>query len=402
MMYASETYALNKESLTVPIVTEELSPDALASNPNATSEAMWAFILEDLDKAEELLAGTSSSDVYSPNLSLAYGLKARAYLITEQWDKAEEYAKKAQEGHSLMGEDEWTSHTTGFNTPTDSWIFAVKFNADDPNIIENDGDSSWGSQMCIEIDPEESQCGYAANYGQPHLIDRHLYETIPATDFRKNVFVDFAIDDLPDNEAKLEALAPYVDSPDYAKWLLYYTGGKSNNWGKVGGLELKFRTAGGAAGRKNQKQGFCVSVPLMRAEEMKLIEIEAAGRQEESRGIALLTEFATSRDASWTYGNHNEPYGNLATSAFVNEVWWQRRVELWGEGFATNDIKRLNKSVIRSYPNTNHTEGYRWNTDGPAPWMSLTICQTETNYNSACVSNPVPSAPTQDSQEFVF
>ena len=33
-----------------------------------------------------------------------------------------------------------------------------------------------------------------------------------------------------------------------------------------------------------------------------------------------------------------------------NELWWQRRVELWGEGFATFDIKRLQKGIIRSPP----------------------------------------------------
>jgi hypothetical protein len=29
--------------------------------------------------------------------------------------------------------------------------------------------------MCIEINPETSGCGYAANYGDPFLIDKHLY-----------------------------------------------------------------------------------------------------------------------------------------------------------------------------------------------------------------------------------
>ena len=39
---------------------------------------------------------------------------------------------------------------------------------------------------------------------------------------------------------------------------------------------------------------------MMRVEEMYLIEAEAAGMQDESRGIALLTTFAKSRDTSYT------------------------------------------------------------------------------------------------------
>ena len=86
----------------------------------------------------------------------------------------------------------------------------------------------------------------------------------------------------------------------------------------------------------------------------------------------------------------------------INEIWWQRRVELWGEGFAMGDIKRLNKNVIRSYTNTNHKDGYQWNTEGPAPWMTLVIVQTETNYNTACINNPSPTAPSGNSDPYVF
>ena len=88
------------------------------------------------------------------------------------------------------------------------------------------------------------------------------------------------------------------------------------------------------------------------------------------------------------------------TSAFQNEVWWQRRVELWGEGFATFDIKRLNKGIIRSYANTNHIETFRWNVQTPPDWMNLCIVETETNYNPACTNNPTPIAPTSDSSEY--
>ncbi len=393
-MFANKTYGLDPQAETVPIITENTKASEATTNARATNEKMFQFILEDLDKAEVELANYQRTDVYTPNLNVVYGLKARAYLTMENWAKAEEYAKKAMDGFTIMTEAEWTSRETGFNTPNSSWIFGLTYKSDDPNILQNDADSSWGSQMIIEI-TSVSGCGYAANYGDPNLIDRHLYETIPATDFRKKVFVDFAIDALGTQADKLTALQAYSDYP-----AAVYNAGMSSSYAHVGGLEVKFRPAGGAAGHDDQYIGFTVAVPLMRVEEMKLIEAEAAGMQELARGQQLLEAFAKTRDASYTYGTHNEAYGNNSTSAFQNEIWWQRRVELWGEGFATFDIKRLNKGIIRSYTNSNHMETMRFNTQSAPDWMNLCIVQTETNYNTACTNNPVAARPDGDSPEF--
>lgn len=398
-MFATKTYAKDPSGITVPLVLENTTLSDLASNPRATNEVMWAQILSDLDKAETYLTGYDRSDVYTPDVSVVYGLKARAYLTMEDWSKAEEYAKKAQNGYTAMTENEFTSRTSGFNTPNSSWIFGLTFKADDANILQNDGDSSWGSQMIIEV--SASQCGYASNYGTPKRIDYHLYQTIPESDFRKKNFIDFAIDEMNEGDA-LIALSEYSDAPEGILTTAQGTGS-----GLVGGLEVKFRPKDGI--HDNQYQAFTVAVPLMRVEEMMLIEAEAAGMQSEARGMDLLTSFAKSRDPQYVYGTHtSESYGSSYATAFQNEVWWQRRVELWGEGFATFDIKRLDKGIIRSYAGTNHPSGYQWNygiydtNDGNLypNWMDLCIVQTETNYNTACVNNPTPLKPTGDSPEY--
>lgn len=394
-MFAPETYTVNKNAETVPIVSETTKVSDLSHNPRATNEKMFEFILSDLDKAEVFLADYKRPDIYTPDQSVVYGLKARAYLLMGEWAKAVEYAQKAQKGYTIMTESQYTDKNLGFNTPNGAWMFALNQKSSDPQIQVNDADSSWGSMMYMEINPETSGCGYAANYGQPTWIDRHLYETIPATDCRKKCYVDFAIDDLEGDE-KLEALAEYVPNPE---WLLSASdaiNGYGN--GVVGGTELKFRTAGGDAGRNNQYIGFVGDIPLMRVEEMYLIEAEAAGRLNEADGIRLITEFAQHRDKSYVYGIHKENYGSVKSSDFINEVWWQRRVELWGEGFATFDIKRLQKGVIRNYPNTNHVPNYRYVEQTTPQWMTLCIVQTETNYNYDCTNNPDPSksSPTDD------
>lgn len=395
-MFSQKTYLDDKNAETVPIVTEDESID-LTHNPRATNEKMWAFILSDLDKAEEDLKDYKRTNIYTPDVSVVYGLKARAYLITGDWANAEKYAKLAQEGYQMMDESAYTSRETGFNTPNSAWMFGMTYKSTDPCITNNDADSSWGSAMSLEInpDPQKSGCGYAANYGQQLVMDRHLYESIPATDFRKKNFVDFAIDDMADKDEKIKALEAYSD---YPSWI--YSSGMDGYYKRLGGLSLKFRVAGGEAGHNDQHVGFIQAVPLMRVEEMKLIEAEAAGRQDESRGISLLTAFAKSRDASYVYGTHNESYGNVKTSKFLNEIWWERRVELWGEGFAAFDIKRLDKGVIRNYAGTNQVESFRWNTTTPPQWMTYCIIQTETNYNRDCTQNPIPLAPTADSPEY--
>lgn len=391
-MYAAKPYALDPNAETVPLVLDD--SQIMTENPRATFTAAYAQILSDLDEAEKLLAGYQRANVYEPDLNVVYGLKARAYLEIQDWANAEKYAKQAMSGYSMMTRDEYLSRDNGFNKPNSSWIFGLRFRDTDPNITDNDGDSSWGSIMILE---NGFECGYAANYGGPMLIDRHLYETIPASDFRKNVWIDFAIDDMSESAA-IEALGNYTD---HAEQII--ASAASAQIG-VGGMELKFRPQAGKYFTKYD--AWVVSVPLMRVEEMKLIEAEAAGMQDAARGQQLLEAFAKTRDANYVYGTHQDAYGNPNTSTFQNEIWWQRRVELWGEGFATFDMKRLNKAIIRNYANTNHLEGYKWNFVNQEngclypKWMNLCIVQTETNYNYACTNNSTPDAPTTDSTPF--
>lgn len=393
-MYAPETYARNQNAETVPIVRETLGLAESTENPRATNKEMFEFILSDLDKAETLLAGYKRADKFTPDQSVVYGLKARAYLTMEDWANAEKYAKLAQQGYTVMTADQYLSKTEGFNKPNDSWMFGLTFRSTDPNITENDADSSWGSQMIVEV--SGSKCGYSANYVGPKRIDAHLFSTIPETDFRRMCWIDPALDELETKAEILEALEPYTDDPAG----VFATGYNVSARESLGCIELKFRPKDGE--HLNQYTAFTVAVPLMRVEEMKLIEAEAAGMQDEARGIQLLTEFAKTRDENYEYGTHNEAYYNTSTGRFRNEVWWQRRIELWGEGFATFDVKRLEKGIIRSYEGTNHVDGYQWNQQSVPQWMNLCIIQTETNNNSACTNNPTPVAPVGNSDPFTW
>ena len=136
---------------------------------------------------------------------------------------------------------------------------------------------------------------------------------------------------------------------------------------------------------------------IMRAEEMLLIQAEAMAMGGNLGGGKSLLE-------NWVKTYRDPSYSCAASTpeAFQSEIWWQRRVELWGEGFATFDIKRFEKGITRSYAGTNHPKGYRWNTDGVPDWMNLCIVGTEVNFNQACTNNPTPIQPTEDSPEKVW
>lgn len=395
--FAPRTYGVDKNAPTVPIVTEKTTMEESTDNPCATNEEIFAFILSDLDLAEKYLADYERPNKYTPDLSVVNGLRARAYLVMCDWQNAKTYAQKAMQGYDVLTAEQYTDRNHGFNDANfgNSWMLAIQVKPTDPCQTVNDGDNSWGTWMICEFPSDASGLGYYNAYGACNIIDRHLYETVPATDCRKQCYLDFAIDDMETKAEVIEALEAYTDVPEYV-----FGTGLANE--QFGGLSLKFRSKNGNHDNP-QYVGWCVDIPMMRVEEMKLIEAEAAGMLNEGEGKALLEAFAKTRDPQFVYGKHNESYYNTKTSAFQNEIWWQRRIEFWSEGLAMFDVKRLEKGIIRSYEGTNHIAGYRWNVEEVPNWMNFCIIQTETNYNKGITSpNPAPVHPSDDSAPYQF
>lgn len=394
--FGKGSYAQDKNALTVPVVTEATTMEDETNNPRVSYAELFALIKSDLDNAEKYLASYKRPDKTTPDLNTAYGLKARLYLLMEDWANAKLYAEKAMEGYTMLAPNEICDFEEGFNSPNHAWMWCMTHAATDPCIKQNDADTSWGSQMINEAGL--SGCGYSPNYVGPKRIDKHLFESIPYTDARKNLWVDFKLDEM-DEPAMREALLTYTPNADNLQY---------NNWynTSVGGVPVKFRPAKGSAVNgtyPDQYAAFTVSIPIMRVEEMMLIQAEAAGRINEAEGIALLTKFAQQRDPQYTYGMHKvDADTGCGMSDFMKEIWWQRRVELWAEGFAMFDIKRLNAAIVRNYPGTNHLEGFRFNTSVQPFWMDMLITSYEASYNSAIVQNPLIVAPEVDSPEYTL
>lgn len=130
--------------------------------------------------------------------------------------------------------------------------------------------------------------------------------------------------------------------------------------------------------------------PLMRVEEMYLIKAEAEAMSGNlAAGKSTLENFVQAyRDPSFV---------SKATSPqqFQDEVWLQRRVELWGEGYSLFDLLRLKKPVVRK--NTNYHASVQFNLDPESQIMIYRIpqCEMETNTGiSDTDNNPAASQPT--------
>ena len=138
----------------------------------------------------------------------------------------------------------------------------------------------------------------------------------------------------------------------------------------------------------------------MRVEEMYFIQFEAAERLAAGSGIQLLTNFMKKyRDPEYKFDTTKD-YGFTGNKA-IDEILFQKRIELWGEGLSFFDIKRANVSVTRGYPGTNFFEQWRFNTKGRPAWMNFCIVDLETNDNPAIAgyNNPDPSMAYKPWQE---
>lgn len=351
---------------TVPIVKDGMTEAQARSNPRATREDMAEFILNDLNKAEKYIANSPfSGNKALPNLACVYGLKARYYMWLAGDGTGENpapYLQKAKEnarlainlGGAPMSQEACLSTTAGFNTLS-AWMWGSQMVAEDDCV--KTGIINWTSWMSNETD-----FGYASA-GAYNMIDASMYNRMSDTDFRKLMWK-----------------APVGTALDgKSQWLTPAYAEKTPVYGS-----LKFRPANGAY--KTPNEGAVSAYPLMRVEEMYFIEAEAAARLGE--GSALLVDFMT---------QYRDPeYVCPATSPedIVEEIVFQKRVELWGEGHSFFDFKRLNMSVTRGYAGTNHQEASRYNTNGRPAWMSLSIVITEENNNAALKGweNPDPSS----------
>lgn len=387
----NEVFADNKNSdgnfilgLTVPKVTDETPESQLTENPRMPHKEAVEFILSDLNKAAELLADNPPvTSKALPSLAVVYGLMARTYLwdasfidecndllpeeqkctasSADQYANAAKYARMAisTSGARPLTAEEWLDTTRGFNSDTfSSWMMSGKYTAEDDVVVAG-GIRTFSSFCC-----HEENFGYSAPaQGAFTMIGASLYKKINDADFRKLSW--FAPDDSP-----LRGQEHFLDK-DFAEENFYEY------------VSLKFRPGNGEMNDYNV--GAVTDYPLMRVEEMYLIEAEATAHTNPAAGNELLKSFMT----TYRYPTYTNTYSSA--QAVVDEIVLQKRIELWGEGQSFFDVKRLNYSVIRAYDGSNFTYGLNtFNTNGRPAWMNMAIVRQEVNNNKSLIgyNNP--------------
>lgn len=364
---AYETELEAVKGLTVPIVREGATLEQLENNPRATREEMFNFILSDLTDAESLLADYQPAAKNMPSQAVVYGLLARTYLWlggfeetyegfvtgTEAYKKAAEYARKAinASGCTIMTESQWLDPQNGFNTVNSSWMWAMIQTTD--TVLNNL--LSWAAHMSLEA-------VYGYGYGAQPGISIFSYERISDTDFRKKSYVTA--------DRSYAAAQPYMSlTEEEFKTVAPYA-------------SYKFHTAGGE--KSNFTIANVVDIPMMRVEEMYLIEAEATAHYDEATARTLLTSFMANRDP-----NYKIP----AAYELVDEIIFQKRIEFWGEGIIYYDMKRLNMSMHNGDAGTNAPSMAKFTTDGRAPWWNCVIPLGAVQQNIALtnMNNPDPT-----------
>lgn len=348
------TYKGNEDKPSIPIITNEMEGDP-TNNPRATVQAVYDLILSDLDQAIELLEGFSRPNKAAVNQAVAYGIRARVHLVMQNWENAASDAADARAGFEFLSKED--AGKPGFNDASAAnWMWAVLINP--VNISSNI--NTWPSKL-------SSFAGnsYTANVGQYMSISSLLWAKIPATDVRKGWWVDESLnspilEDLswPGHEG--EPIGP-LNITDVKMPFLPYT-------------NVKFGPTDNVFGNGANSADWVI----MRSEEMLLIEAEALAMSGDVGAAATLLEtfMKDYRDPSYTVSAGS-------AEQFQIEVWKQRRIELWGEGFSFFDILRLQKNIVRfnSSTTSNFPIAMRFNMAYNDPWLLLRIPQREINSN---------------------
>lgn len=310
-MYLSEffcqgNYTANKDTPGVPIYTKSTDASTKGAARGKLSD-VYAQINADYAEAVKLFteAGIAQSDASHIDLYTTYVLWARVLMAEGDFESAYQKATLA------LGKPDLTRVATlaalgNFNNVAAKdvlWGFTV--------IADQTG--PYGP-FHTHMDPVNG--GYGK--GGHQCADAWLYASIPATDGRK-------------------------------AWWIVDSGGHP--------VQYKFLLRDVATS--------VADVIMVRAEEAILIAAEAAIRKTSPDFAAartLLTELMAKRDDAYaarlaTYTN-SANYGTdtkAAPTTLMEEILWERRVELWCEGMGRlYDLRRLNLGFTRTYAGSTH------------------------------------------------
>jgi hypothetical protein len=302
------------------------------SKPRSTVEEIYVQIGLDLDAAITAFATSTGRTGSGPsakgqlNVNVAHGLKARWALSKGDWAQAAQSAVEARAGFPLLNEAAWLS---GFNTNDLSEVIWGS------NVITTETTffRSYFYLMCNTFNGSQ-------NRSNPKIADRRIVDAIPATDFRSKAFLP----DAPNtNNSAANGLGGFAKNtnplyPTLADWNAAIASIKAQ-YGMVSGHNLHpymsvkhLQVLPGTIEPDD--------IIYMRSAEMYLIEAEAEAMQGNiSPAQTALAALVDTRDTGFDESIYN------TQQLLMDQIKFQRRVELWGEGFGYTDHIRWDEGI---------------------------------------------------------
>lgn len=360
------TYVGNQDKPCVPIITEENSDQAAVDGvARATVQEVYDQILSDINKAIDLLKNTghvAPADRLEKQFITACsatGIRARVNLVMNNWSAAAEDAQYViQNSKCTPYTIEEVSKPSFWDASDHSWLFAIDIESGEVGNLH-----CWPGHFVTFY------YGGYAQVGVYRMINKTLFESIPSTDVRKGWWCDANGESPNLDEAHAEVIYSYFDDPKEAAY-----------------INVKFDTY------QSMFTGVCYlnDIPLMRIEEMYLTLAEAQAMSGNTTGgVATLNSFIQ---------NYRNPqYNCMMTTAteIQDEVWKQRRIELWGEGIAYYDLQRLKKPVDRVGGGFEPSVVFNIPADSPLRLYLIPLAETQTNpLIPESANNPEGPIPT--------
>lgn len=362
--YFQFNYKTSSDKPCVPLVTETTTD--FTNNPRATVKEIYDQIVSDLDFAIANLEGYTRPDKSKIDRQVAYGLRARANLDMGKYAEAASDAAAAAQGYTPASIAE-VSTPSFYNITDHNWLWGYDMTMDVAKAFPYATSSAWIRSF--------SANGYSAGTGTYFCINNLLYNKIPESDVRKGWWVNTdlyspLLDNLTFGQLKGQQIAT-EEIDDVKLIFLPYTN-----------VKFGMYTIGGTTNEEDW--------PFMRVEEMLLIQAEGLIKSgQTAAGVQVLNDFVrTYRDPQ---------YNAEATGRKIeDEVWFQRRVELWGEGFSNSDTRRLGKPLVRFHgSDSNWPQAFRFNMTADDGWWLLRFCTDELNANLAIVDNEGGALPVR-------
>lgn len=283
--------------------------------PLSTLGQVYACIYDDLNNAVSLFeaSGKKRTNNYDIGIEVACATYARAALNRQDYVKAASMSAKARQEHPLMTNAEYKD---GFCKPNQEWIWS-SYGALDETLFFY----SYFSYIAYN-----SSASAVRSY--PKCISKELYARIPASDIRKEMFLDPGSMSYTLSTGKASATLDKYARANYPAIQSNATVYAYMQY-KIAATDMP------GVGHLNH----------FRSAEMYLIEAEAKYFTNDAIGAqnALVALNKTS--------GRNPEYSCTKTGdALLNEIKNYRAIELWGEGFDWFDMKRWGDPIARKSP----------------------------------------------------